>query len=330
MTRAAIAERRAELHRVLDEALAWPPEYASELSNHLPMALHALSELGASASRMRQFAERYLERFAGRGGGSRASRVADWLPLRGQADAYPSLRVTFEDALARDGRDAVLRRVLPALWTGVAAAAFHGVIRTGHAAQAGHDGELAAALAYWAWRWQPLSPPSPGAAIAAADWWQRLLAASHEAKPEGRLISHRMDRAARSRAYLELAGRLHPEPDTMANLWAFAAGCYADTGNFTVLHMVTGVRAVQVLLPWIDDPDAALREVLHAFAAATLAAAVPARPLPPMPALDWPEIVARALASDDDHVVKLVHASRSAEQLGIPGRFRDAAARAVG
>src|SRR5512143_581470 len=152
MTRAATAERRAELHRMLEEALAWPPEYASELSNHLPMALHALSELGASASRMRQFAGRYLQRFAGRGGGPRASTVADWLPLRGQADAYPGLRATFEDALAREGRDAVLHRVLPALWPGVAAAAFHGVIRTGHAAQAGHDGELAAALAYWAWR----------------------------------------------------------------------------------------------------------------------------------------------------------------------------------
>src|SRR5512143_296047 len=330
MTRAATAERRAELHRMLEEALAWPPEYASELSNHLPMALHALSELGASASRMRQFAGRYLQRFAGRGGGPRASTVADWLPLRGQADAYPGLRATFEDALAREGRDAVLRRVLPALWPGVAAAAFHGVIRTGHAAQAGHDGELAAALAYWAWRWQPLPPAGPGAAIAAADWWQRLLAASHDAKLEGRDISHRMDRAARSGAYVELAGRLHAEPDTVVKLWAFAAGCYADTRNFTVLHMVTGVRAVQVLLPWIDDAEAALCEVVRAFAAAALAAAVPARSLPPLPAPDWAEIVARAIDSDDDHVVKLVHACRTAEQFGIPGRFRDAAARAVG
>ena len=41
---------------------------------------------------------------------------------------------------------------------GVAAAAFHGLIRTAHAVQSGHAGEVAAALAYWAWRWQPLAP----------------------------------------------------------------------------------------------------------------------------------------------------------------------------
>ena len=92
-------------------------------------------------------------------------RQCDWLALRGQTDAFAPLRATFAAALARDGRDAVLRAALPALLPGVAAAAFHGVIRTAHAVEAAHDGELAAALAYWAWRWQPLAPAPRGAAL---------------------------------------------------------------------------------------------------------------------------------------------------------------------
>ena len=34
------------LHRLLDEAQRFPPEYADQLSNHLPMALTALAGLG--------------------------------------------------------------------------------------------------------------------------------------------------------------------------------------------------------------------------------------------------------------------------------------------
>ena len=58
---------------------------------------------------------------------------------------------------------------------GVAAAAFHGLIRTAHAVQSGHAGEVAAALAYWAWRWQPLAPPPQGGeALPFDDWAARL------------------------------------------------------------------------------------------------------------------------------------------------------------
>jgi len=325
----SIAGPGAAWHRLLDANLGLPPEYADQLTNHLPMALHALAELGADDARMQQFFERYARRFEGRVSEPAAAAAGDWLALRGQPGAFAPLRTAFAAALARDGRDAVLRAALPALLPGVAAAAFHGAIRTAHAVEAAHEGELASALAYWAWRWQPLAQAPRGAALLVEAWCERLVAAGLSCSCHGALISQRMASAAQSAAYRELAGSLAHAIDLPERLLAFAAQRYADTRNFTVLHMVTGMRALRVLLPWVHDTDAALREVVPAFTAAYLSAAIRLAALPPIPAMDWPAVVRRAIASDDDHVIKLVHACHGASQQNLPGPFIAAAVRAV-
>lgn len=317
------------LHRLLDANLALPPEYANQLTNHLPMALHALAELGADAVRMQQFFDRYVRRFEGRMAEPDAPAADDWLALRGQPNAFAPLRAAFAAALARDGRDTVLRAALPALLPGVAAAAFHGAIRTAHAVEAEHEGELSCALAYWAWRWQPLDAVLQGPALPLDGWCERLVAAGLSCSFDGSLISLRMDSAARSAPYRELAGSLPSTPDLPQRLFAFAAQRYADTRNFTVLHMVTAMRALRVLLPWVVDTDAALREVVSAFAAAYLSAGIRPTTWPAAPAMDWLAIVRKAVASDDEHVIKLVHACHGAAQQNMPGPFFEAAARAV-
>jgi hypothetical protein len=330
VTAQMLSARDAALHRLLDVNLDLLPEYGNQLTNHLPMALHALAQLGADAPRLHQFFERYASRFEGRRAEPATSAVNDWLPLRGQSDSFGALRATFADALQRKSRDAVLRAALPALWPGVAAAAFHGVIRTAHAVQSGQSGELAAALAYWAWRWQPMAAADGGPPLAFDVWYERLIEAGRSVAFEGALISQRMAHAAESDNYRALAARLQPDDQLPARLWAFAARRYAATRNFTVLHMVTGARALHVLLPWADDAAGAVREAVRAVTAAYLAAKVPAHDLPPPVVHDWPALIQRAVQSDDDHVIKLVHACRAAEQAGIAGPFQAAAARAVG
>jgi hypothetical protein len=329
MMTGAAAIQADVLHRMLDANLALPPEYADQLTNHLPMALHALAELGADAARLQQFFDRYARRFEGRTAEPDAAAAKDWLAVRGQANAFAPLRAAFAAALARDGRDAVLRAALPSLLPGVAAAALHGVIRTAHAVEAEHEGELSCALAYWAWRWQPLDAAPQGPALRIDDWCEQLVAAGLTCSFEGSLISLRIASAARSAPYRELAGRLALAPDLPQRLFAFAARRYADTRNFTVLHMVTGMRALRVLLPWVDDADAALREVVPAFAAAYLSAGIRPAALQPNAPMDWPTIVRKAVASDDDHVIKLVHTCHGAAQQNMPGPFFEAAARAV-
>jgi hypothetical protein len=319
-----------ELHRLLDANLALPPEYRDQLSNHLPMALHALHGLGADAARLHDFHDRYAQRFGDRRAPPPAPAVADWTRLIGQPGAYAALRASFGAALHLQGRDAVLRAALPWLVQGVGGAAFHGLIRTGHAIEAGHAGELAAALAYWGWRWMPLAAaPVAGAALEVDDWTAALEQQSAGWCPPAGLISTRMQAAQHSPAYRALAGRLRFAPDTLARLSAFAASRYAQTGNFTVLHMVTASRALRVVTPWLGA--APLAPVAQAFAAACMASGtgtdIGMAPAPPP--RTWPEVVALARASDDDHVVKLVHACRDETAAHGAGPWLAAATRAV-
>jgi hypothetical protein len=315
----------AALHRLLGEFASLSPEYRAQLTNHLPMALHALDALGAGEARLRAFAARYVRRFEPAAAPPAGPAIrGDWTPLRGDYDAIERLRRRFAKDLAREGRDAVLRRVLPSLVDGIAAQAFHGPIRVAHAVEAGHDGELAAALAYWAARWQPM-PVAPGPVPDDArfddvgEWLDALDAAWRldDVAPAVRLplISARMAEATGTHAYRRLGGALRTRGrdagDRLAELALAGAARYARSRDLTVLHMVTAARAARVLAPWLPAEDAVLAPLWHAVAAASLASglAVPgAAPREPVIALRWPDLLERARRHDDDHVVKLVHA----------------------
>lgn len=311
------------LHALLDRGLALHPEYGAGLANHLPMALQALQALGADDARLRAFDARQRPRL----------RPRD----HHGADGFEAQHARLTAALQRDGRDTLLRQALPGLMPGVAAAAFHGLIRTAHAVAAGHDGELVMGLAYWAHRHTPLLQPDadtprlpPGAGpgdLPAAHWLTALQSLCEGRAVAGRLIVERMRAWAAQPDFAALAPRLRIDPDTLRALARAAAELYAASGNFTVLHMVTACHAMVTLQPWLDAPQAAWRPFSIAAAAALCAAAArPGEATPPKP---WPTIVPRALASDDEHVVKLVHAARELETAWGGDRFRAAATRAV-
>jgi hypothetical protein len=314
--------RTTLLHRLLDDSLALGPEYEAGMASHLPMALAALDGLGANEARMRAFYASYATRLAQAPTGPSPVAADDasssWRALRGRIDGYARLRGHFATALARDGRDAVLRTALPSLIDGAAGAAFHGPIRVAHAVESVHDGELAAALAYCAARWTPLPEPSPSAErfTDALAWLDAIDAHQRRSAPGWRstapLINQRMQGAVRTVAWRELAGALAPvDGDVgalLASLAKAAAARYAVTRNFTVLHMATASRAAQVLAPWLPTDPAAWAPLLHAVAAASISARAVQRPRRGPDDLGWDDVRRAACASTDDHVVKLVHA----------------------
>jgi hypothetical protein len=307
------------LRRLLDQGLAWHPEYGGGLANHLPMALHALHALGADGGRLRAFASSHAARL------QRRSEVAD--------DGFERRCAAVGAAISREGRDDVLRRELADLMTGVAASAFHGLIRVAHAVQAGHDGELAMGLAYWAHRLGPPVQGSPGPSPSAPvdmpypEWLAALQALRSATAIEGRMITRRMRGWAAEPGFAALAPRLRIDDATWRDLSTTAAALYAASGNFTVLHMVTASHALRVLMPWIDDRSVALRHFSIAAAAALKAAN--ASPGAAPPAHPWGDIVPLAIASDDEHVIKLVHAARDLERTLGGEVFCHAATRAV-
>jgi len=330
------------LHRLLDEALHFPPEYGKGFSNHLPMALAALEGIGADEARMNAFFDVYARRFTSPRSMFAVDPVPDWSVLRGRFDAFPPLLSTFAAALDQLGRDVVLGEALPLLITGVAAAAFHGAIRVGHAIESRHNGELAAALAYWAARWSPLPPPeSVEADIDDASVWldvidRRLLRDDAGWQSPHLQIDDRMRDATRTAAYRAEAGRLRTSGRTVGlllrDLALAGAARYAATRNFTVLHMATAARAACVMAPWLPQDSTALAPLWHAVAAASLASGTaPAlsRETPASTDLDWQQVLSLARASDDDHMLKLVHAMAVQHAVTPDPRWLRAAAAAV-
>ena len=335
------------------------------------------------------------------------ARPDDWPALLGRINAFEPLRQALAHLAARDGLAATLASALPLLMPGVAAVALHGLIRSAHGVAAGHADELVSGLAYWAARHAPLVAPAPASASASvsvsaaatppphtlslAAWLAGLQALPMPVGAASNRIHQRMQAHAGVAGFAAVAGALALDDRTLDALARHAAGLYAASGNFTVLHLVTGCQAMRVLLPWLADAPGALRPFTIAAAAALRASglrqidradppgdplaslatspagkqaenqaenqaagptAVPAQNLadnpttspagnpatsrgasptdaPPAAPLPWAEAVRRAIASDDEHVIKLVQACRCHHAATGAAVFQAAACRAV-
>jgi hypothetical protein len=320
------------LHDLLDANLAFGPEYGAALSNHLPMALHALAELGADGQRLRRCFDYYARAHALPALPAGGRVLADWRSALGDIHAYADLRASFDALLATGGLAATLRAALPLLWPGALGAAFHGLIRTGHAVQSDHVGEQAAALAYWAARWQAapmVSAPQTDAPLPFAEWAAGVEIAARQQRLPGRLISERAGLALFTDAYAVWSTAVVVEG--WAPLADWAADLYARSGNFTVLHIATAARAARVLAPWTSDAAAVRRGFVRAATAAVLASGLPPQADRPSAdaAVEWHTVRAAAIESDDEHVIKLVHTLDEERAVYGDGARLQAAARAL-
>lgn len=320
------------LRHSLERSAQYDAEYGGNLSSHLPMALTALARLGADDLRLAAFAEHYASRLRPAPAAEPWPDGEAWQGRFGDPRAWPAYRSLFGDWIDHEGAPAVLAQALPALMRGVGAAAFHAQIRSAYAVGSGHAHELANALAYWACRWFSLgAAPTQGRERDPA----AVLARLRCAKPKRGLIAERMALVAEPAAFARVAASLRIDPETtLEQLATRAARLYAASANFTVLHLLTSAHAMRVLLPCIE-PDAAAETLGHywlAYAAAHAASGssdTDGSTLPGVPLRPWPDLVARALASDDEHLIKLIDSCREQERAYGGTVWREAAARAV-
>ena len=313
------------LTELLDAGVGFDAEYGGGLSNHRPMALLALARLGASDVRLTAFAQTYSQRLQPAPPPARWPAGDAWASRLGQRDAWPAYRDLFLHWLLTEDASAVLQQALPRLMQGCGAAAFHGLIRTAYALQSGLGQELADALAYWACRWTELGPsPAAGSVIDA----EAVLRQLRRVQSDSERIGQRMKAAAATPHFQDTVARLRIHDNTLPQLAALAAKAHAATGNFTAVHLVTSAHAMRLLLPFLDEPVPALQAYWCAFAAAVCAAGLQAGKIPPPQ--PWPLLVAAALQSDDDHLIKLVDSCREEQTTHGGARiWQQAATRAV-
>ena len=321
------------LTAALDRSLRFDAEYGERLSNHLPMLLVALHRLGATEVQLAKASTRYSTRLHAMPPLQAWAAGDAWRVPLGDPAAWPRYRDLFTTWLQEEGAGQTLRQVLPALLPGCGAAAFHGLIRTAYAVDAAHRAELAHALAYWSSRWLDLRAPSDVIAGIAADPAPLLVRAANVpgvGASRSPYIVERMHHAAWQRGFDAAVAPLRLDEQTLPRLARHAARLYARSGNFTVLHLVTSAWALRVLMPFVDEPSLALAAYWRAYAAGVASVAErlsTARAPAPLP---WQQIVQAALASDDEHLVKLVHVCQQ-EQLAHGGAddWQRAATKAV-
>jgi hypothetical protein len=305
------------------------PQFGGGLSNHVSLGRLSLSALGANDERLVRFARsegRALEPWP-EGDGSVVTSQS-WRAQLGRTAAFSAYRAFFASEILRAGREPTLRAYLPGLMPGVAAGAFHALIRTAYGVRFGDDREIADGLAYWATAFLPLAALGPAGeereprAVLARMASETSLA--NATLPKG-LIFPRMSAAAALPAFGPLASSLGSDEQTLSGIAAAVLELYLGTGDFIALHAVTATHAYRVLSPFLEP--SALRYHFQAIAAAFVSIGAP-RLGPPSgsAAPPWPQIVGRTLDSVDAHDIKLVDIAREEEAHYHQPLYRRAAA----
>ena len=335
--------------QALDDALTvfagTAPQYGSlGLANHGPMVAEALAHLGRDDA-IAGWVERYRRRLdVAPAPASRPLTEEEWPAALGQVERFPHWLALFEREVADRPPAAVVGEWAPRLLPGSVGAATHGLIRTGHAvrALAAADTaprrlEVACGLAFWAASYRELPGPPlligrEGVPEALAD-----LPYLPEDAPAQVLISDMVagvdeiaDEFEQAVASLGWNGGAVALLDELAVGGARAYLRNADGGGtIGLLHAVTAPLAAELLLPWLagEDRDAALGYVWQAVAALHVAYAIDRQspePTTNVPSAD--SLVDRALASGDEHAIKLTEAAlRSFGRSGEPALLLAAA-----
>lgn len=326
---------------LLDESLArlapTGPEFGGGLSNHGPMAAEALIRMGR-ADDVERWVDGYLRRLDAPPRPSDRITDATWRDALGDLRRVADWEAYLARQLAEEPWLDVLARWWPRLVPGLAAAATHGIIRTSHAARSLAAGlpaqptdspgraaeppervaELAKGLAYWAAAYLEL-PGSrrTGGHLDLATAVGRL---PRRAAPPGRgLITEQLGiRLADDTELPAAVALLRPPQDVQADLRDLAAMfarqflVYGRQRPIALLHAITAPTAARSVLPLLPghvarDTYDALWQVGAVLHATYSSGAIP-EPLPEQAPPAPGDLVDRAVATGDEHAIKLTEA----------------------
>lgn len=304
--------------------------------NHLPMALFALSRLGACDERLIEYFRWWEENRAlpRRDSGCEISRN-NWHRCIGKAEMFDALSDCFRHWALDRGSAELIGAVFPRLSGGVAAAAFHGLIRLAYGIEAGHMGEIGAGLAAICSRYAALGievdRASPSASVEEA--FAQISGALGGASFTGQGIIGRMTAAASDPRFRASFSRPPIGPALLEELARASIALYWQTADFTILHMATASHAARVLFDRFPQlgSDEAIATLWGAACAAYASAGAPllsdiALQSEPTP---WAKIVAGAIVSNDDHVIKMTYTCRCEAAHYGNSLYQHAAARLV-
>jgi hypothetical protein len=317
LTASMVPRTTPTLDRVLDAELAFSPSVQRYFSNHMAMVLVALHQLGAAPNDIKATFDDHVRR--------RPERRDD----RDMLDA----RIE-EVALA--GIATIVRDRVPALASGPSSQLFHPMIRLGYALDAGHGGQVAAALLDWERRHQVF----PAGEVPTGTRRLRDVANILAARPAGTWPhTFDLDGTARRPELRDALAGIRFDEHTLDDVSSFALAAHVTADDFITLHLVTGARALRTVIPHVDH-EVGIQLAAHsavvmavAYAAVGAPALLTEADLDAIRLSDLPNrsaIASRAIADDDPHVIKLANVALVEEMRTSDPLYRFAAARVVG
>lgn len=296
-------------------------------TNHCPMALTALARMGASAERLRAFHDQWERRYALPAvRDNLAIRREQWRQQLGQVDRHRALQACFQSWMSERGVDAVLEDVLSQMPFAPASAAFHALIRLSYGLESGHTGEAAAGLAHLVTANLCIDAPQQGRRIVQSvqEGLATLSTAMAGRHYAGTSITARIRQVATDPHFIDALPAMPADGAVLDELAAFAIAAYWQTSDFTVLHMVTATYAGRVLSAHLSRElwQSLLPQFWDAVCAAYVAAGAPAVACLNRPDMattgarqaPWAPLLRAAIASDDDHHIKLTYTCYQEDQ----------------
>ena len=323
---------RAPSYASLDDALETLAPYGIELkngnSNHAPMVAEALCALGRADAVMPWIA-RYRERMSPRPEAAARIHREDWRAVLGERTQFADWSMFFGEELREGPWQEVLDRWVERLAPGFCAAATHGVIRVGHATRGLAAGEtprrlreLADAFASWAATYQELPANGYGAKgtmtprqaitrVAVVPSAQRNYAGNITASLA---TLDDLPEFAPSIGLIDTGGDLAPLVAEITEVFAgvYLANAHDIRSTIAFIHGVTSPAALGNIAPQLSDRTAraALRYAWQsgcALYACFGGGTATAEDIEPHEA-DEDELVDRAIAHGDEHVIKFTEA----------------------
>lgn len=344
---------RAPLYTSLDDALEAIAPFGMSLnngnSNHAPMVAEALCALGRPEAVMPWLAQ-YRERLAPRPPVHDRITADDWRGALGRRERFGDWSAFFAEELREAAWREVLDRWVGRLASGFCAAATHGPIRVGHAVRGLADSEtpprrreLADALASWAAAWQelPAGDPTANGAAAPRAAIGRVPLVPAERRPRGNIVAA-LAALGEFPAFAQAIRPINTGADVTALIAevteTFARVYLANARDIPTtiafIHGVTSHAALGNIAPHIADANTRLM-LRHAWQAccglyACYGSGTAIADVVEPPALGEDELIERAIAHGDEHVIKFTEACLSRGALAPSPAYPAAAVHAAG